>query len=216
MTRAQRPPAPENAWDRLATETPPAYAAFREYLLMGAERSLESVARSLSKSRSLVGRWSMKNSWVARADAFDAAAAKRSDAAAMTEIEKRSKRQAEIAQLALEAMAAPSIELVRRINENPRTLQTMPLEELTRIAATTARALPRVVHVERLARGQSTSNVGGHRGGPLETVDRNRADAEKRAEEMSTEALDAFLLGAETQRRRAEKDAAKKSKKAKR
>lgn len=52
-------------------ESDKAYAAFCPYRDAGAERSLESVARQLHKSKQLLGRWSMKFRWVERAQAYD-------------------------------------------------------------------------------------------------------------------------------------------------
>src|SRR5687767_966653 len=103
-----RAPAPENAWDKQPGESAPAYRAFREYLLMGGERSTRKVARALSKSDSLIRRWSREKRWVARVEAFEAEAAKRQDEAAMDVLAERAARQAEIAESTLEAMAAPS------------------------------------------------------------------------------------------------------------
>lgn len=206
-----RAPEPENAWDLHPDETGPAYAAFREYLLMGGDRSTSKVGRSLGKSKAMIERWSSRHRWVARAQAFDAEAGKRADEAAIDELEQRARDTAKEARTAFEAMLAPSKELVRRLKEDPELLSTLPVDELVRLSATTARAIPRVVMVERLSSGQSTTNVGGHRGGPVELEDKGRAAAERRASEMPNEALDAFLLGAETQK----KVAAKRKRKAK-
>lgn len=213
---AIRAPEPENAWDRQPGESLPAYRAFREYLFLGGERSTRGVAQALSKSDSLVRRWSSANRWVARVDAFEAEAASRQDEAALDVLEDRARRQAEIATTTLEAMAAPSAEIMRRIAKDPKVLEKLSVEQLVPLAATTARAIPRVVQTERLARGQSTTNVGGHRGGPLETDDKGRAAAarsaaEDRVRDMPNEALDAFLLGAETQKRVDAKKAGQKS-----
>lgn len=211
--KAIRPPEPENAWDRQPGESAPAYRAFREYLLQGGERSTRGVAQALSKSDSLVRRWSAANRWVARVDAFEAEAAGRQDEAVLDELAERGRRQAELATTALEAMAAPSLELMRRLKIDDKALEKLSIEALVPLAATTARAIPRVVQTERLARGQSTTNVGGHRGGPIETDEKGRtaaarASAEQRVADMPTDALDAFLAGAETQRRVAAKKAA--------
>lgn len=211
-----RAPEPENAWDRLPDESDPAYRAFREYLFLGGERSTAKVAQGLGKSKTLIDRWSSRNRWVARAGAFDAEAARRADDAALDVLEARGRRQAELAESALEAMAAPSLELVRRLGTKTgkAELRKMSMEALVPLAATTARAIPRVVQTERLARGQSTTNVGGHRGGPLETDDKGRtsaerAAAEERAAAMAPDALESFLLGADTARK---VDAEKKAK----
>ena len=104
-----RAPEPENAWDRQSEESDPAFEAFRSYLLMGGERSTAKVARVLGKSKTLIDRWSSRNRWVARAQAFDAEAAKRVDEATLDELAERGRRQAELSETALEAMAAPSL-----------------------------------------------------------------------------------------------------------
>jgi hypothetical protein len=206
--RPAREAAPENAWDRLPEETDPAFRAFRCYLLLGGERSTARVARELGKSKTLMDRWSSKHRWVARAQAFDAEAAKRVDESTLDELAERARRQAELTVSALEAMAAPSLELMRRLGQKTgrEELEKLPMDQLVPLAATTARAIPRVVQTERLARGQSTTNVGGHRGGPIEANDSSRtaaerAAAEERAAAMPTDALDSFLLGADTARR---------------
>lgn len=211
-----RAPEPEKPWDKQPGESAPAYRAFREYLLMGAERSTRKVAQALSKSHTLIGRWSREKRWVARVEAFEAEAAKRQDEAALDELEERGRRQAEVAETTLEAMAAPSLELMRRIEKDPKALEKLDLKELVPLAATTARAIPRVVQTERLARGQSTTNVGGHRGGPIETKGGGRsaaarAAAEERVADMPNEALEAFLAGAETQRKLTARERAKSS-----
>lgn len=194
--QAIRPPAPENPWDRRPKESRPAYEAFREYLLQGADRSTANVARGLGKSKTLIDRWSSTWSWVARTDAFDAEAGKRATEATLDELEQRARRQAELSASALEAMAAPSLELLRRIEKDPKVLEKLSVEALVPLAATTARAIPRVVQTERLASGQSTSNVGGSKGGPLEIEDMARAEARRQAEELPDEQLVSFLAGA--------------------
>jgi hypothetical protein len=210
-----RAPAPEHPWDRQPNESAVAYAAFRTYLLEGAARSTTKVARACGKHKSLMDRWSAAHRWVARVDAFEAEAAKRQDEAILDELEARGRRQAELAVTTLEAMAAPSLELMRRIEKDPDVLRKLDLDRLVPLAATTARAIPRVVQTERLARGQSTTNVGGHRGGPLEIEGEKgrsaaaRAAAEQRVADMPDEALEAFLAGAETQRKLAQKSSGK-------
>lgn len=55
-------------WERLPSESYPAYAAFELYL---AERSYPAVAKSLSKSLTLIKRWGKRNRWRERVDAYD-------------------------------------------------------------------------------------------------------------------------------------------------
>lgn len=59
-------------YDRLANEGARPYAGFVLYRDLGPERSLEKVATSLGKSRSLMSRWSADFAWVERVAAFDA------------------------------------------------------------------------------------------------------------------------------------------------
>ena len=53
-------------------ESAKAFAAFKAYLDMGAERSLEAVAQKFTKSSRLLKRWSVKYDWQARVKAHGA------------------------------------------------------------------------------------------------------------------------------------------------
>lgn len=57
-----------NEWERQPNESYPAYEAFEQYLN---ERSYPAVAKSLSKSLTLIKRWGRINRWRERADAYD-------------------------------------------------------------------------------------------------------------------------------------------------
>lgn len=57
---------------QLPDESAPAYQAACEYFSMGAQRAQEDVAKKLSKSRQLMGRWSTQHNWVERAREYDA------------------------------------------------------------------------------------------------------------------------------------------------
>lgn len=58
-------------WDRRENETTKAYEAFCIYRDMGRERSISKVAAKLSKSETLIGRWSYTHGWVDRAAQWD-------------------------------------------------------------------------------------------------------------------------------------------------
>ncbi|MGN0998659.1 MAG: hypothetical protein ACI4PO_03830 [Faecousia sp.] len=58
-------------WERQPGETPKPFEAFCVYRDMGLERSLSKVAAKLSKSETLMGRWSGQYDWVKRAAAWD-------------------------------------------------------------------------------------------------------------------------------------------------
>jgi hypothetical protein len=58
-------------YDRQAGETNPAFEAFALYRDMGINRSLDAVAKKLSKSLTLMGRWSGQHNWVERVSLYD-------------------------------------------------------------------------------------------------------------------------------------------------
>jgi hypothetical protein len=59
-------------FEQQARESDKAFAAFRAYLDMGPQRSLEAVARKLTKSSRLMKNWSSKFDWPARVQAHSA------------------------------------------------------------------------------------------------------------------------------------------------
>lgn len=61
----------ESVWDRQKSESQQAYEAFVTYRDLGAERSTSKVARRLSKSTTLMNRWSSAHGWVERARQYD-------------------------------------------------------------------------------------------------------------------------------------------------
>lgn len=178
-----------HAWERQPKETPPAFEAFRLYLELGPARSTAKVARQLGKSKTLMDRWSSRDRWVARAAAWEAHQAEHADATWLDEIQQRTKRHAEIAALHGEALVLPARELMRRLQTDPKLLERLDTDTLIRLEATSARAYNRVVVTERLARGMSTENIGGHDGGPL-------TSAQERARQLNDDELDDLLLGA--------------------
>lgn len=73
-------PPPKQPWDRLPTESPVAYQAVTAYLTMDPKgRSIQAVSAQLGKDRSLIGQWSRRHGWVARAKAWDDAQAAKRD-----------------------------------------------------------------------------------------------------------------------------------------
>lgn len=184
-TPTTREPEP---WDRQPRETDKAYEAFRAYLELGPARSTANVARALGKSKTLTDRWCSRWQWVRRAAAWTDQESRTKTDAHMDEIERRTRRQAEIATLHGEALTLPARELLRRLQANPQLLTTMPLEVLMRIEATSARAYKQVMLAERLARGMSTENVAGHDGGPL-------LPGGRRPQDLSDDEIERMVLG---------------------
>src|ERR1017187_262000 len=66
------PPADQirKPWFRLPGEGRKAYAAFKRYYEMGPQRTIDAVAKTLSRERSQIGDWSGLYPWVERADAY--------------------------------------------------------------------------------------------------------------------------------------------------
>lgn len=60
----------EHPWERLKGETQKAFAAFVLYRDMGTNRSVTKVSQELSKSISLIKRWSARWEWVRRIDLY--------------------------------------------------------------------------------------------------------------------------------------------------
>ncbi len=58
-------------FDQLPKESAKAFAAFKTYLELGPERSVELVSKKLSKSRQFLQTWAKKFDWAARARAFE-------------------------------------------------------------------------------------------------------------------------------------------------
>lgn len=61
-----------NLWERRDGESARAYEARWAYLQMGPDRSLESVARKLGKSKTQMSKWSTRWRWVESARSYDA------------------------------------------------------------------------------------------------------------------------------------------------
>lgn len=61
----------ENSWERQPGETPKAFEAFDLYCKLGEERSVRKVAQKLTKSDTIIKRWSSQWNWVNRARDYD-------------------------------------------------------------------------------------------------------------------------------------------------
>lgn len=58
-------------WERREGEQPLAYEAFRQYLHLGKDRSLQGACDAVNRSYSLVRRWSSNYEWIERSRAYD-------------------------------------------------------------------------------------------------------------------------------------------------
>lgn len=210
MSKGRTPAKPREIGpaDRQPRETAKAFQAFRCYLEMGPSRSTAKVAQALGKSKTLTDRWSGQWNWVERVKLDEAAATSRADDERHEVIAKRSRRQAEIAQMHQEVTASVGQELLQRITKAKNDGTESPLEklsfrELLALEGTMARAHARVVVTERLALGITTEQPGE----PLP-----RSEAEEAAARLSEAELEARLTGLdELAPRRAKRTSRKKA-----
>lgn len=87
----------EQPWERQKGESAQAFEAFTIYLNMGADRSVRGVAQNLSKSCTLISRWSSANHWVERVRAWDNFMQKEARKAAAAEVRAMAQRHIDIA-----------------------------------------------------------------------------------------------------------------------
>lgn len=182
-------------WERQPEESEEAFAGFAIYRDQQPPRSLRNAAKEAGKSFSLFGKWSTRWSWVSRAAAWDREQDRVKREADLRGRVEMSKRHAKEAKTLLDTLLLPARELAarweRRRKENPDRdpFESMSDKELMNEATKAARVYAQVGIFERLSRGMSTTNVGGHEGGPIEVERRERVEAMPRGE------LETYLLG---------------------
>ncbi len=108
-------------WARQNGESYPAFEAFKEYLT---ERNYRKVAEKLSKSETLIKRWSKKNNWRERADAWDSEMQSRALEKASTEFASMVERQINIGRM-FQAKAANAIQQMDFTNLPPKFLPSL-------------------------------------------------------------------------------------------
>lgn len=175
---SQTPPqraAEPKPYDQRTDESAKAYAAFRTYCEMGSDRAMRAVAKKLSKSLTIIGRWGSHHEWAERTRAWDGDQLIRQrlaeDDAVKSEAEKWAKRR---------------IEIVERDYELGQLLQKKAKQILARkgIRATIAQASRASVDgskLQRLAAGLHTERqeITGADGGPIEekvTIEETMSD----------------------------------------
>lgn len=84
-------------WERREDESTKAFEAFCKYRDMGIQRSVRKVARELSKSETLMARWSTTYDWVDRAAAWDSEQDRIARQQQLEDIKKMRKRHAGLA-----------------------------------------------------------------------------------------------------------------------
>lgn len=112
-----------NLWERLASESYPAYEAFNEYLTT-AERSYSKVAEKLSKSTTLIKRWAKQHRWRERADAWDNEVSRKAMEKAADEYAAMIERQINISRM-FQARGANAIQQMDLVNLPPKFLPAL-------------------------------------------------------------------------------------------
>ena len=134
----------EKSWERQPKETAQAFEAFDLYCKMGADRSLRRVAQELSKSETLIKRWSSNWSWQKRSRDYDNELKRQELEEQRKAVKKMQERQIQTAMLlqkkAVQALDKLQIEdlapkdILRFISEGTK------LERHTRLDSTTVAA----------------------------------------------------------------------------
>ena len=141
-------------WERQKDETTKQFEAFQMYRDMGTSRSIRAVAEELEKSETLIGRWSSKNDWVERCEAWDMEQDRVAREAQKKEIVKMRKKHADLAQAMLVKAAL--------------ALKSIPVEEIK--ASDVSRMVETASKLERLSRGDVGEVIEERDGGKVESV----------------------------------------------
>jgi hypothetical protein len=178
-------------YERQRGESDEAFHAFTVYRGLGRTRSLDAVDRELREQRESQGAgavlrlpvsrdpnsagkapdkrrrsgktalWSRTYHWVDRASAWDDFLDSKLRERSLDEIEKMAKRQAQQAQLVMDVLMRPVLELAQALQDPNRAvaLATSPLADLFELADLAASKLPKIQEAERTARGVRVLDV---------------------------------------------------------
>lgn len=136
-------------WERQEGESTKAYEAFCIYRDMGIQRSIRKVAEELSKSETLMARWSGNHDWVERAAQWDSEQDRVARQQQLDEIKKMRKRHAGIAnQMLLKAAEALQ-------NLDPEEIKAQDVSRMVDVAS----------KLERISRGDSETIIEERDGG---------------------------------------------------
>lgn len=129
-------------WERRGGESVQAFAAFSLYLEMGVKRSLQAVSQELSKSRTLISRWSSAYQWVERCRAWDDYLQREARKAAVQEVREMNRRHIQLASTlqatALQAIQEAGADIIDQKNLAPILKLATALERESREAEVTA------------------------------------------------------------------------------
>jgi hypothetical protein len=159
-------------WDKLPGESAQSFEAFTVYRDLGAERSLKKVAQQLGKSGTLIDRWSARDAWVVRVDAWDVEMDRQHRAYLIAHRRETDRRQLRIAG----AMQAKLVEALQAIDA-----KTMTPRDVSAWLDVTAK-----VQRAALLQGERIELTGAE-GGPLELANLTPEQAAARLAEIAGE-----------------------------
>lgn len=139
MTRCKRS---EKPWERQPKESAKAFEAFEIYCQMGTERSIQKVAQKLTKSTTLLKRWSSQWDWQERCRAYDNERKRLEIAQEKKNIKKMQERQIQMAVL-LQKKALQALDKIDIEDLPPRDIlrfmtEGAKLEKQTRMEGSTS------------------------------------------------------------------------------
>lgn len=174
----------EHPFDRLENESSQAWEAFLCYRDAGLRRSIRSVARELSKSASLLMRWSSVHDWPKRSMAYDAWMEEQRRIAMQEELQARGRHHAQVIDDLITALYQPARVVVEHLKNNPDALQvqegTDPMK-LLGIVHETAKVMPRLIEASRLVNGMDVPGA--------------EENVMTHVERKSDDEVDEFLMG---------------------
>lgn len=152
-----------DAVDRQLREEREAHGAGAILRLPAGSRDPSSAAKAPDKRRrsGKTALWSRTFHWVDRASAWDDFLDAKLRERSLDEIEKMAKRQAQQAQLVMDVLMRPVLELAQALQDPNRAvaLATSPLADLFELADLAASKLPKIQEAERTARGVRVLDV---------------------------------------------------------
>lgn len=113
------------AWEKQEGEGTRAYEAFALYRDLGPARSLTKVAQELSKSRTLIARWSSTHDWVSRVEALEA----RDEMIVRERLEERLEEQAADHAARRAALLDKALEIAEQAADQALLMARWPLAE---------------------------------------------------------------------------------------
>ena len=185
-------------WERQPGELDTAWEAFRIYRDLPPPRSQRAANEKLSKpvTQHTYAKWAIDYSWAERVIAWDREQDRVRRVSQLEQTASMAARQAREAGDLQNALLAPARAFLQRLEaaagDGEDVFEGFTLRELMTATQKAASLWVGVAQFERLSRGLSTQNVGGHDGGPI-SVEHARAEVES----LGRMEVERYLLGVE-------------------